>query len=59
MRSYTISVSTEENAPGGMVLARFYRPGGLEVLKSCLPVGWGWSGLELTDTLQINDEISV
>ena len=56
----------EENAPGGGVLARFYKPrvGGL---NSFLPGGvgnspikkiapgfcpGGWSGLELTDTLQ-------
>ena len=49
-----------ENAPGGGVLARFYRPGG-GVLNSFLLGGGefahkkeiargGWSGLELTDT---------
>ena len=53
--------------PCGMgVLARFYRPGewGFELLfctgvgggefahqKICRGGGWGWSGLELTDTL--------
>ena len=50
----------EENAPGGGVLARFYRPG-VGALNSFLPGGGlfahqkncpgGWSGLELTDTL--------
>ena len=54
----------EENAPGGGVLARFYRPGGggfelflpgngefaHQKLPGFCPGGGGWSGLELTDT---------
>ena len=43
----------EENAPGGVVLARFYRPGvgNLPIKKNCPGFAQGrWSGLELTDT---------
>ena len=55
----------EENAPGGGVLARFYRPGdwgfelffcpgGGEFAHQKVARGFcpgGWSGLELTDSL--------
>ena len=60
----------EENAPGGWILARFYRPrgGGFELffwpgvgnlpikkIAGVLPGGGGWSGLELTDTQKKNN----